>query len=67
MQITWSDIGKSEAPGEFQTRFGPVSVRANHIAIWKENPTALFTLVPYSTISPPKRGFHLGTYSIPGE
>jgi hypothetical protein len=65
MKIAWSDVGLTETEGDFNTRFGLVTVKHRQITIWKDEPKALFTLVPYSTISPPKRGFVLGSYEVP--
>jgi len=64
MQIGWSDIGMSETPGEFDTSFGIVEVTPDNIAVWKEQPTAVFTLLPHVSINPPRRLFRLGIYSV---
>jgi hypothetical protein len=65
MKLAWSDIGRAEQPGKYQTRFGAVTVGANHLAIWKEHPSSLFDLIPSSLINPPKREFILGTSDAP--
>jgi len=65
MKLGWEDVGFTETEGEFNTRFGLVTVMDREIAVWKNEPEALFLLVPYSTINPPKRGFILGSYEAP--
>jgi hypothetical protein len=65
MKISWANVGFTEQGGDFQTAYGLVTVTHRQIAIWKDEPTARFTLVPYSTISPPKKGYVLGSYEVP--
>jgi len=65
MKIAWSDVDFTETEGDFNTRFGLVTVGHRQIAIWKDEPEAIFSLVPYSMVSPPKKGFVLGSYEVP--
>lgn len=44
-EVRWQDIGCPEQPGHHPFRESYVNVERRHIAVWKENPNAVFTAV----------------------
>jgi hypothetical protein len=65
-KITWAEAGRVTEPGRFMFKFGWLTVAADDLAIWKQFPAAIFTLVPL------KRGEHgeeyrLGSFDVDGQ
>jgi hypothetical protein len=61
--VTWQDVGRPEQPGNYQFTDGMISVRADEIAIWRQYPNAMFTVVGF-----PRPGYYgLGSYELPVE
>lgn len=58
MTIRWDDIGKSPVPGTYFVRGANVIIRAEHIAVWTEHPTAIFKTTWF------KRGQTIGSRAL---
>jgi hypothetical protein len=67
MKISWADVGRTETPGSFRLFNGLVEVKQQHIAVWKAEPTALYTLIPFKGIGDEVQRYALGTYEVPDE
>lgn len=63
MKISWRDVNETEEPGNFPFQGGYLSIKASEIAIWKEHPDAVFTVVPFQATVGPKRCV-LGSYEV---
>lgn len=74
-KITWQKAGGITEPGRYMFTFGWLTVTAEDLAIWKQFPDAIFTLVenPHGTDDPDEchaeefrpEEFHLGTFELP--
>jgi hypothetical protein len=71
-KITWAQVGLVTEPGRYMFKFGWLTITAEDIAVWKQFPSAVFTL--YST-APPRPAdenteeqageeFRLGTFEL---
>jgi hypothetical protein len=70
-KISWQRAGGVTEPGRYMFTFGWLTVTAEDLAIWKQFPDALFTLVEM----PPRSAddaeafrseeFHLGAFELP--
>ena len=66
LKIGWSDLNNVQEAGQYPFRDGVITVLELEIAIWREHPKALFTLMRKNPI---RQGveYVLGTSEFPGE
>lgn len=69
-KISWQKAGGVTEPGRYMFTFGWLTVTAEDLAIWKQFPQALFTLVklPSGTnvdAADAAEEFHLGAFELP--
>jgi hypothetical protein len=70
-KITWAMAGRVTEPGRYMLKFGWLTVTADDLAIWQDDPSAAFTLVR-TLKSPPAEAdeepigeeFRLGTFEL---
>src|ERR1700682_2694447 len=43
-KITWAQVGRMTDPGRYMFKFGWLTITADDLAIWKQYPSAAFTL-----------------------
>jgi hypothetical protein len=60
MQISWDDLNKPTAPGNYPWRDGVAQVDAHHIRMWQARPNALYNVTSYQPTTGPTR-YMLGT------
>ena len=68
-KVSWAQVGRVAEPGRYMYRFGWLTITAADLAIWKQFPTAAFTLVrTAATIDAEDidaaEGFRLGTFEL---
>ena len=70
-KITWAQVGLVTEPGRYMFKFGWLTITAEDLAVWKQSPSAEFTL--YSTVTPRPADeteeqvgeeFRLGTFEL---
>jgi hypothetical protein len=44
-KVTWQQVGRVTEPGRYLFKFGWLTIVADDLAVWKQFPTAAFTLV----------------------
>jgi hypothetical protein len=49
-KITWAQVGLVTEPGRYMFKFGWLTITADDLAVWKQFPSAVFTL--YDTATP---------------
>ena len=69
-KVTWQQVGRVTEPGRYLFKFGWLTIAADDLAVWKQFPTAAFTLVK----KPPSSGqsdadevseeLHLGAFEL---
>ena len=67
-KISWQKAGGVTEPGRYMFTFGYLTVTESDLAVWKQFPNALFTLVELpadSTAESPSSEFHLGAFELP--
>jgi len=72
-KITWQKAGRVTAPGRYMFRFGWLTVAAEDLAVWRQHPDAMFTLVPMPLNAGASADeavdgteeFHLGAFELP--
>ena len=67
-KVTWQQVGHVTEPGRYMFRFGWLTIASDDLAIWKQFPNAMFTLVelPADPASEsPSSEFHLGAFELP--
>lgn len=65
-KITWQKAGGITEPGRYMYRFGWLTVTPEDLAVWKQYPQAMFTLLKLpSTESDAVDEFHLGAFELP--
>ena len=69
-KISWEKAGRVTEPGRYMFTFGWLTVTAEDLAVWKQYPLAMFTLVklPAATeadASEVAEEFHLGAFELP--
>ena len=65
-KITWQRAGQVTEPGRYMLRFGWLTVTADDLAIWRQYPSAAFTLVELPDLADDGREeFHLGAFDLP--
>jgi hypothetical protein len=65
MKVSWADVGYTETAGRFTLPDGgTVAIKHRHISIWKEQPTAVFSVSVLSTKNHGTR-YALGGYDVP--
>jgi hypothetical protein len=64
-KITWDKAGHVGEPGRYMFTFGWLTVAAEDLAIWKQFPNAVFTLVKTVTAVDVAEKFHLGAFELP--
>ena len=67
-KISWQKAGGVTEPGRYMFTFGFLTVTESNLAIWRQFPQAMFTLVelpanPDSEL--PSSEFHLGAFELP--
>jgi hypothetical protein len=62
-KVTWTQAGKVTEPGRYMLRFGWLTVTAEDLVIWKQFPSATFTLVPGER-SEDEDEYRLGAFDI---
>jgi hypothetical protein len=60
-------VGHTEKPGSFRLLNGSLEIKQQHIAVWKAEPTALLTVIPFTAINDGVQRYVLGTYEVPDE
>jgi hypothetical protein len=69
-KITWAQVGLVSDPGRYMLKFGWLTVTADDLAIWKQHPSAAFTLLRTATTTQPgdeakaDEEFRLGTFEL---
>ena len=43
-KITWAQAGRMTEPGRYLSKFGWLTITADDLAVWKQYPSAAFTL-----------------------
>ena len=63
-KLTWAQVGRVKDPGRYMFRFGWLTITAEDLWVWENNPTAAFTLV--RTLGGPIETdeFRLGTFEL---
>jgi hypothetical protein len=69
-KISWHKVGGVTEPGRYMFTFGWLTVTAEDLAVWKQYPQAMFTLVKLPAASDADTGgageeFHLGAFELP--
>ena len=66
-KITWQKAGGITEPGRYMYRFGWLTVTAEDLAVWKQYPQAMFTLLKLPSAGDPDVAdeFHLGAFELP--
>lgn len=64
-KITWQKAGRVTEPGRYMFRFGWLTVAAEDLAVWKQYPDAMFTLVQMPAHADGTEEFHLGAFELP--
>jgi hypothetical protein len=66
-KITWHKAGEVTKPGRYMLRFGWLTVTTQDLAVWKQFPDAMFTLVKRATgaARDEPEEFLLGTFELP--
>jgi hypothetical protein len=67
-KISWQKAGRVTEPGRYMFTFGFLTVTESDLAVWKQFPNAMFTLVelPVDPASEsPSSEFHLGAFELP--
>ena len=62
-KIIWAQVGRVAKPGRYMFTFGWLTVTAEDLAIWQQNPNAAFTLVK-TVASTETEEFRLGTVEL---
>ena len=64
-KVNWGQVGRVTKPDRYQYSFGWLTIAAEDLAIWEENPSAVFTLVNAATTEyPPRDEYRLGTFEL---
>jgi hypothetical protein len=65
-KITWTKVGQVTEPGRYSFTFGWLTITAEDLAIWKQYPTAVFSLVrtTSTTEGVGVEEFRLGTFDL---
>ena len=63
-KLIWPDIGMAAEPGQFKTRFGPVEITGDDLAVWKQFPRAVFAIVGLSPHNSSEVVLRLGAFDI---
>jgi hypothetical protein len=69
-KISWQKAGGVTEPGRYMFTFGWLTVTAEDLAVWKQFPQAMFTLVKLSSgtnadATDVAEEFHLGSFELP--
>jgi hypothetical protein len=73
-KISWQKAGGVTEPGRYMFTFGWLTVTAEDLAVWRQYPQAIFTLVklpaptnadPNTEASEVAEEFHLGAFELP--
>jgi len=69
-KISWQKAGGVTEPGRYMFTFGWLTVTAEDLAVWKQYPQAMFTLVKLPAATEADAGevaeeFHLGAFELP--
>jgi hypothetical protein len=69
-KISWQKAGGVTEPGRYMFTFGWLTVTAEDLAVWRQYPQAMFTVVklPAATdgdASEVAEEFHLGAFELP--
>jgi hypothetical protein len=62
-KVTLAQVGQITAPGRYMFKFGWLTVTAEELAIWKQFPTAAFTLVAIGR-SEDGEEYRLGSFDV---
>lgn len=63
-KLTWAQVGRVKDPGRYMFRFGWLTITAEDLWVWENNPTAAFTLVRTLGRSIETDEFRLGTFEL---
>jgi hypothetical protein len=69
-KLTWAQVGRVTEPGRYMFKFGWLTITADDLAIWKQYPSAAFTLLRTMTMAQPmdeaeaEEEFRLGTLEL---
>jgi hypothetical protein len=67
-KISWQKAGGVTEPGRYMFTFGFLTVTESDLAVWKQFPNAMFTLVELPVdpaAESPSSEFHLGAFELP--
>jgi hypothetical protein len=67
-KISWQKAGGVTKPGRYMFTFGYLTVTESDLAVWKQFPQAMFTLVELPAdpaAGSPSSEFHLGAFELP--
>jgi hypothetical protein len=62
-KIIWPQVGRVKEPGRYMFRFGFLTITAEDLSIWRDHPTAAFTLVRIVTADDMDE-FRLGIFEL---
>jgi hypothetical protein len=65
-KISWQQVGHVTEPGRYMFRFGWLTIAPEDLAVWKQFPDAMFTLVRTGTATATDgtEEFHLGAFEL---
>jgi hypothetical protein len=66
-KITWAQVGRVIEPGRYMFKFGWLTITGDDLEIWKNYPSAAFTLVATASAPDLQEGteeFRLGTFEL---
>jgi hypothetical protein len=62
-KILWPQVGRVTEPGRYMFRFGFLTITVEDLVIWRDHPTAAFTLVR-TVATDEVDEFRLGTFEL---
>ena len=67
-KITWAQAGRATDPGRYMFKFGWLTITADDLAVWKQYPSAAFTLYKTGAATQAahetEEEFRLGTFEL---
>jgi hypothetical protein len=63
-KIGWREVGDVAEPGRYLFTFGWLTITSDDLAIWRNYPHAVFTLVAVKPLSEAPDEFRLGAFDL---
>jgi hypothetical protein len=63
-KVNWSQVGRVAEPGRYMYKFGWLTITAEELAVWKQYPSAAFTLYRPASAET-EDDFRLGAFELP--